>query len=131
MFRRGIFKNAACALLVAAGCSTPVQSASVAPKLVYKVDSVIATLARGRLSIQVRGAVRSGGWKAAKLKLVRSPADPHTIVIDFLALPPPVGAPVIQGLLPVNANLVVPMRRGIVTVRAVSDANEMTTQILK
>jgi hypothetical protein len=100
-------------------------------KLIYKVDSVIATVANGRVSIQAKGAVTSGGWKEVKLKLIRSPTDPHTIVVDFVALAPAANAPVIPGLLPVGANMVVPMRRGVVTVRVVSDANEMTTQILK
>ena len=100
-------------------------------KLIYKVDSVIATVANGRVSIQAKGAVTSGGWKEVKLKLIRSPTDPHTIVVDFVALAPNANAPVIHGLLPVGANTVVPMRSGVVTVRVVSDANEMTTQILK
>ncbi len=114
------------ALLAAA---VPARAANPAPKLVYKIDSVIATVARGHVTIQVKGAVRSGGWKAPRLKLMRS--DPHSIVVSFLASPPRPGAPVIQGLLPISANLVAPMRKGVVSVRAVSDANEMTTQILK
>ena len=120
-------------LVVAASVmlAAPVQAAVPPEKLVYKIDSIIATVARGRVSIEAKGAVPSGGWKAAKLKLVRAPADPHAIVVDFVAQPPAPGVPVIQGLLPVSAHLVLPMRRGAVTVRAVSDANEMTTQILK
>lgn len=132
MFRNWTAGLAGAALLAAGSIVTAApRHQSLAPKLIYKVDSVIATLAHGRLSIEAKGAVPSGGWKAATLKLVRAPADPHTIVVDFLATPPPSGAPVIQGMLPVSANLTVPMRRGVVTVRAVSDANEMTTQILK
>jgi hypothetical protein len=129
---RALAAGAVLAVLVAAASVwAATRPAVMAPKLVYKVDSVIATLSRGLLSIQVKGAVPSGGWKAAKLRLVHSPADPHTIVVDFLAVPPPPDAAVIKGQLPVSANTVVPMRRGVVTVRAVSDANEMTTQILK
>jgi hypothetical protein len=117
---------------VAAGALVVAPVAAAPPeKLVYKIDGIIATAAHGRLSIEVRGAVRTGGWKGAQLKLVRSPADPHTVVIDFVAQPPAPTAAVIQGLLPVSAHLVLPVRRGAVSVRAVSDANEMTTQILK
>lgn len=121
------------ALTIAASfaLAAPAHAVGGVDKLVYKIDSVIATVAHSHVSIAVRGAVLSGGWKTAKLKLIRSPADPHTIVVDFVALSPPAGTPVIQGLLPVSANAVVPMRRGVVTVRVVSDANEMTTQILK
>jgi hypothetical protein len=132
MFRIAALTIAALLAMTAARAA-PVHAVPVRvlPKRVYKVDSVIATLADGKLSIAVKGAVQSGGWKGAVLKLVRSPADPHTIVVDFLATPPPPNAPVIQGLLPISAATVVPMRKGIVTVRAAADANDMTTQILK
>ena len=101
----------------------------MAEKLVYKIDSVIATATHGKVFIQVKGAVPSGGWKDVKLKLMR--ADPHAIVVDFVARPPSPGAAVIRGLLPVSADTVVALRRGAAMVRVVSDANEMTTQILK
>ena len=48
------------------------------------------------------------------MKVVRAPADPHALVVDFIATPPPAGRAVIQGLLPVNANATVPMRSGVV-----------------
>ena len=101
----------------------------MAEKLVYKIDSVIATVTHSHILIQVKGAVPSGGWKDAKLKLMHG--DAHTVVVELVARPPQTGAPVIQGMLPVSASLTAPMRHGIVSVRAVSDANEMTAQILK
>ncbi len=124
---RGVF------LLLAALSSSPALAAgkSGGEKLIYKVDSVIATIHQQRIVIQAKGAVLSGGWKDAKLRVVRSPADPHALVVDFEATPPPANASVVQGLLPVSANTVVPMRKGVVTVRVVTDANEMTSQILK
>ena len=100
-------------------------------KLIYKIDGIIATVSHQIIHIQAKGAVPSGGWKGARLKLVRSPADPHVVVVDFLATPPSATLRVIQGLLPVSANMLVPMRRGVVTVRVVSNANEITSQILK
>ena len=109
----------------------PRNNKSGGEKLVYKIDSIIATIRNQRIMIQVKGAVPSGGWRAARLRLVRSPAEPHTVGVTFVAIAPPVGMPVIHGLLPVGANAIVPMRRGVVTVRAVSSANEMTTQILR
>jgi hypothetical protein len=135
MYNKWPLAGVIAAVLLAAGpllaATVHVPPARSAPKRIYKVDSVIATLTAGHLFITAKGAVHSGGWKGAMLKLVRSPSDPRTIVVDFLATPPPANAPVIQGLLPISANVVVPMRRGVVTVRAAADANEMTTQILK
>lgn len=101
-----------------------------AEKLVYKTDSVIATISHGRIAITVKGAVPTGGWKKPRLKLARSP-DPKTVVVDFVAQPPPANAVVLQALLPVAASLTVPLRRKVVAVKVVADANEMTTQILK
>ena len=119
------------AILLAAMLCTPALAAGGGEKLVYKIDSVIATISHQRILIQVRGAVPSGGWKGAKLRVMRVPTDPHAVVVNFVATAPPANVPVIQGLLPVSANIIVPLRRGVVTVRAVSSANEMTTQILK
>lgn len=127
----GVIATALLAANALQAASVHVATTRPVPKRIYKVDSVIATLTAGRLFITAKGAVHSGGWKSAVLRLVRSPSDPHTIVVDFLATPPLPNAPVIQGLLPISANVVVPWRRGVVTVRAAADANEMTTQILK
>jgi hypothetical protein len=120
-------------LLLAVALSTPVLAAdrSGAERPVNRIDSVIATVRQQSILIQVKGAVPTGGWKMPKLKLVRSPADPHTVVVNFVATPPPANQAVIQGLLPVAANTVVPLRKGVVTVRAVAAINEITTQILK
>jgi hypothetical protein len=129
-----LVRIAAClaTVLVAAGAAgAPVRRAAPQPERpVYKVDSVIATLTKGKILVQVKGAVQSGGWKNPRLRLTRSPNDPHTLVVDFLATPPAPDAPVIQALLPVSAQTVLPRRKGVVAVRAVSDANEMTAQIL-
>ena len=39
--------------------------------------------------IQARGAVGSGGWRAARLRPLKAgPADAHTIVVEFVAIPP-------------------------------------------
>jgi hypothetical protein len=129
MKSRAAFVMFALLAAMAPAHGAPAHAAATAQKLVYKIDSVIATVRGGHVTIQVKGAVKSGGWKAPRLKLMRS--DPHSIVVSFLASPPRPGAPVIQGLMPIGANLVAPMRKGVVSVRAVSDANEMTTQLLK
>jgi hypothetical protein len=123
-------------LLVTMALATPLQAAekppAVQPKLVARIDGLIATAARGNVIIQAKGAVGSGGWRAARLRPLKAgPGDAHTIVVEFVATPPPSTQAVIQGLLPVAANATMPIRRGIFSVRAVSGSNEITTQILK
>jgi hypothetical protein len=48
-----------------------------------------------------------------------------------VAEPPQPGEAVIPGLLPVSAAITLKARKGTVSVRAVSAANEITTQILR
>jgi hypothetical protein len=102
------------------------------PKLVARIDGLFATASQGNVVVQAKGAVDSGGWRGAKLRPVKSgPGDAHTIVVEFVATPPPPTRVVIAGLLPVAANTIVKMRRGVVSVRVISGSNEITTQILK
>jgi hypothetical protein len=104
----------------------------IAPRPVERIDSLIATEVAGRITIQAKGAVGSGGWRGAMLKPVKSGSgDQHTIVLQFVATPPSPSRAVIMGLLPVGASTTMPMRRGIVSVRAISGSNEITTQILR
>lgn len=128
--RRAFFLVAmvlAAAPLRAAEKPPPVQ-----PRLVARIDGLIATAARGSVMIQARGAVDSGGWRAARLRpLKANPGDAHTIVVEFIAVPPSPSQAVIEGLLPIAANATLPMRRGIFSVRVVSGSNEITSQILK
>ena len=119
-------------LLLVLSLSTPALAAEkTADKLIYKIDSVIANISHQTVLIQAKGAVPSGGWKGVKLKLVHPSSDPHTSVVEFVAAPPPPGAMVIQGLLPVSATTQARLHKGVVAVRVVSSANEITTQILK
>jgi hypothetical protein len=104
----------------------------MSPKLVARIDSLFATETGGKVVIQAKGAVGSGGWRGAKLRPLKSgAADIHTIVVEFVASPPQPTQAVITGLLPVAANTVIRMRKGVVSVRVVSGSNEITTQILK
>ena len=123
-------------LVVMMLAAAPLQAAEklppVQPRLVARLDGLIATAANGHIVIQARGAVDSGGWRAARLRpLKATPADAHTIVVEFVAVPPAPSHAVIQGLLPITANATMTLRRGIFSVRAVSGSNEITTQILK
>jgi hypothetical protein len=102
-------------------------------KAVARIDGLIATAKGGNIVIQARGAVTGGGWKRVALKPVKTslPGDAHTIVLEFVAQPPASNQAVVPGLLPVSATITVRNRKGIVSVRAISAINEITTQILK
>ena len=104
-----------------------------ADKPVARIDSLIATLRSGHVTIQAKGAVTGGGWTHIALKPLKPalPADAHSMVVEFVGQPPPSNEAVVPGLLPVTANLTLKIRKGVVAVRAISAANEITTQILK
>ena len=100
------------------------------PRLVARIDNLIATQDNRNVLIQVRGAVASGGWHQARLRPVKTD-DPHIIVVEFVATPPAPTQAVIEGLLPIHASTSLPLRRGVVSVRVLSGSNEITSQILK
>ena len=127
--RGAIFLTAVFLALPACAIAAPV----VTDKPVARIDGLVATAKGGRILIQARGAVMGGGWKGVTLRPVKPnlPTDAHTIVVEFVAQPPASNQAVIPGLLPVTAALSLKTRKGVVSVRAVSAANEITTQILK
>ena len=96
-------------------------------KKVWRIDSLIATQQGGVITVQAKGAVMSGGWKNARLKLVKS--DAHGASFEFIAAAPPSGMTVIDVLVPVSATAQVRARAG--SVRAAAEENEMTTQVLR
>jgi hypothetical protein len=130
LFMRAIVLTA---MILALPVHAMAATAAVADKPVARIDSLIATAKGGRITIQAKGAVTGGGWTHIALKPIKStlPADAHTMVVEFVGVPPSSSEAVIRGLLPVAANLTLKGRKGVVAVRAVSDANEITTQILK
>jgi hypothetical protein len=130
LFMRAIVLTA---MILALPVHAMAATAAVADKPVARIDSLIATATGGRITIQAKGAVTGGGWTHIALKPIKSalPADAHTMVVEFVGVPPSSSEAVIRGLLPVAANLTLKGRKGVVAVRAVSDANEITTQILK
>ncbi len=100
------------------------------PRQIVRLDGLTAAKAGGSVVIQARGAVSSGGWRNARLRPLKS-TDSHILALEFIATPPPPGQVVIQALLPVTAKITLRLRAGVVSVRVVSAANEITTQILK
>ena len=113
-------------LLALPALSTP--SLAAPEKRVWRIDSVVATRAGNRVVVQVKGAVKSGGWSHPRLKLAHG--DGHTLAVEFLAQPPAPDAAVITALMPVTAKVTLRARRGMVTVKAVAEANDVTAQIL-
>ncbi|OJT99134.1 MAG: hypothetical protein BGN82_09235 [Alphaproteobacteria bacterium 65-7] len=98
-------------------------------KRVYKVDSVIATWKGNTLSVQANGAVSSGGWKNARLQIVRK--DARSVTLEFVALPPPADMVVIQSLVPVTASLEIRAASKVTSVNTLAEANELTSQVLR
>jgi hypothetical protein len=136
LFMRAIVLTALFLALPVHAMAAPVRPAAppaVPDKPVARIDSLIATAKNGRILIQAKGAVTGGGWTHIALKPAKpaSPADAHTLVVEFVGIPPPPSEAVVPGLLPAAASLTVKTRKGLVAVRAISAANEITTQILK
>ena len=108
-----------------AAAATPVE------KPVARIDSITASGSDGTLVIHVTGAVAGGGWKGIHLRPVRPHIPPGVYVVELVGTPPPDGTPVIEGLLPVSADLTVHgLRNKMGSVRVSSQGNEITTQVL-
>jgi len=101
--------------------------ALAADKRVLRIDSLTATQKDGAILVQAKGAVSSGGWTRPHLHLLHG--DGHSVVLEFLAAPPPPGMVVIDGLVPVAATLLVKGRATSIHVQA--DENEITSQVVK
>jgi hypothetical protein len=102
--------------------------ALAADKRVYKVDSVIATAKGKTVVVQAKGAVSSGGWKNARLHMVRS--DGKTLVMEFIATPPPPDMTVIEVLVPMEASVTIRPHGPVAAVQVMADANDVTAQLL-
>jgi hypothetical protein len=121
-----MFPTAKLALIVCAIATA--SPALAADRRVYKIDSVIATLKGSALVIQAKGAVQSGGWRNPRLRVLHS--DGHAVTVELVALAPPPGMTVIEALVPVTATAGIKAHGGVTLVRALAEANEITTQIL-
>jgi hypothetical protein len=102
--------------------------ALAADKRVYKVDSVIATAKGKTVVVQAKGAVSSGGWKNARLHMIRS--DGKTLVMEFIATPPPPDMTVIEVLVPMEASVTIRPHGPVAAVQVMADANDVTAQLL-
>ncbi len=127
--------SAIVALLVA-GATLAAASSVSSPKPVFRVDSASAAAQPGspnRLVIQAQGAVRSGGWENARLRVKEIPSNkPNTLIIVFVAIPPKPSEMVVQSVLPVQATVTVPMPKASITeVQIAGETNTITAKILR
>jgi hypothetical protein len=114
---------------VALALNTPALARS-RTQLVYRVDSVSAAVVDGKLVVDVNGAVNSGGWHKARLRVKPSAPEAHVLQMDFIAEPPSPKRVVIQELLPVHFEAKLPLPKyGTVAVSAASQTNEITSEI--
>ena len=111
-------------LAVALLCASP---AFALEKRVLRIDGLIASQKKGVITLQAKGAVQTGGWTKPRLRVMHG--DGHTITVEFLATPPPMGMPVIDALVPVTADVRVKGRAS--SVHVLADQNEITSQVLR
>jgi hypothetical protein len=116
--------------LMLAACALALLPAPAfaADKRVYKIDSLIASLKHGVITVQASGAVQTGGWTKPHLHVLHN--DGHTITVEFLAAAPPPGMTVIEAIVPVTAAAQIKSRGRIASVHAIAEANEITAQVL-
>jgi hypothetical protein len=125
--RRGAFLFVALMLAVALSTQTLARPRA---QLVYRIDSVSAAIVDGKLVVDVSGAVNSGGWKRARLRVKPSAPEAHVLEMDFIADPPSPKHVVIQELLPVQVQLKLGLPKyGTVAVSATSQTNSITAEI--
>jgi len=128
--RRTALALAATALSLA--LSAPAWAgASSRNTLIYKVDSASAQVTGRKLTISAKGAVRTGGWQDPQLRaLPQRVPETDTLVVEFVATPPPKGAAVIQALLPIAATITIGLPRYATTkVKVVAETNAITAAI--
>jgi len=94
---------------------------------VLRIDGLIASQKKGVITLQAKGAVQTGGWTKPRLRVMHG--DGHTITVEFLATPPPMGMTVIDALVPVTADARVKGRAA--SVHVLADQNEITSQVLR
>lgn len=99
------------------------------PEPIYKVDSVVTTNDAGKLVVTARGAVKSGGWTNPHLRPKLS-KDAHVMAFEFVAVPPPPDAAVIEALVPIEAKTITPRPAARISeIRIDAESNDADVQI--
>lgn len=107
------------------------QAPAAAVKLVYRVDNAMAEIINGHLVILANGAVKSGGWDRAQLRVLE-PSAPETKVleVEFVARPPGPGEAVVQETLPIAARKVARLPSyATVQVKIIAETNSVIVPI--
>ena len=125
----------AVAALLVAGISSSATSGDAA-RPIYKIDSVTASPeGPHKLVIDVKGAVRTGGWDNPHLRVkeVKETATPQPqMIVVFVAIPPAPKSMVVQAILPVQATVTVPMpKQPIKIVKVAGETNSVTAKIAR
>jgi hypothetical protein len=128
MLRRAFLILTASGILTLANIG---PAAAASPKLVYKVDSVAASVQHDKLTIIVAGAVATGGWNKARLRLKPGhKPETETLEYELVATPPAPDAMVIQALIPVSATLVTKLPPyGVTEIKVDAETNSATADI--
>jgi hypothetical protein len=108
--------------------ASPADAAASKAQLIYKVDHASVSIEGRKMIVNASGAVNTGGWENPKLhvKEVRIP-ESDTLVIEFVATPPPKDAVVIQALLPVTATLTAALAPyGTTQIKIIAESNSVT-----
>lgn len=100
-------------------------------KPIYKVDSVAASVHGDRLTIIAAGAVSTGGWSRARLRLKPGhKPETDTLEFQFVATPPAPDAMVIQALIPVSATLSINLPPyGVTQIKIDAETNSANAEI--
>jgi len=105
-------------------------AAAAGPKPIYKVDSVAASIQGKKLTIIAAGAVSTGGWSKARLRLKPHKPEADTLEYEFVATPPAPDAMVVQALIPVSATLVTKLPPyGVTRVKINAETDSATANI--
>ncbi|HSM94897.1 MAG TPA: hypothetical protein VLT91_02560 [Rhizomicrobium sp.] len=122
------------AILIAGGFLAAANvgfAAAASLKPIYKVDSVAASVRGNKLTIIAAGAVSTGGWSKARLRLKPGHrAETDTLEFQFVATPPAPDAIVIQALIPVSATLTTKLPPyGVTQIKVNAETNDATAEI--
>ena len=117
-------------VLIAAAFLGTGAAAAAGLKPVYKVDSAATTVSGSRITIIASGAVSTGGWGKARLRMRPGhKPEEHEMEFDFLAMPPPPHETVIQALVPVTTTLTTRVPYGVTQVRIDAQTNSVVAEI--
>ena len=122
------------AILIAGGFLASANvgfAAAASAKPIYKVDSVAASVHDNKLTIIAAGAVSTGGWSKARLRLKPGrKAESDTLEYEFVATPPAPDAMVVQVLIPVSATLVTKLPPyGVTQVKVDAETNNTAAEV--